>query len=159
MAGVFSGYLKTKNGTELMTTVPYPIGAIYISVDETNPTQLFGGTWEQIKDTFLLACGNKYIAGNTGGEETHVLTNNELPKVTGSFQSRQTNDLNILDVYGDGGCFSYTPNGGERWNIQIPGSGASVNNNALITFDNGGKNQAHNNMPPYLAVYMWKRIA
>ena len=137
----------------------YPVGSIYITVNATNPSVLFGGTWEQIKDRFLLGAGDNYAAGNTGGEETHVLTNNELPKVTGSFQSRQTNDLNILDVYGDDGCFSYTPNGGDRWKNQISGSDASANNNALITFDNGGKNQAHNNMPPYLAVYVWKRTA
>lgn len=48
MTNIQSGYLKTKNGIQLMTTVPYPIGAIYLSVDNANPSKLFGGTWEQI---------------------------------------------------------------------------------------------------------------
>lgn len=45
----------------------YPVGAIYMSVNSTNPSTLFGGTWEQIKDRFLLACGSSYANGATGG--------------------------------------------------------------------------------------------
>lgn len=48
-----------------------PIGSVYISVSSTNPSTYFGGTWEQIKDKFLLCCGNTYTAGSTGGEATH----------------------------------------------------------------------------------------
>ena len=49
----------------------YPVGSIYMSVNNTSPSTLFGGTWEQIKDTFLLSAGNTYTAGNTGGSATH----------------------------------------------------------------------------------------
>ncbi len=52
MTNIQSGYLKTKNGTQLFSTVPYPIGAIYLSVDSTNPSKLFGGTWELIDKEF-----------------------------------------------------------------------------------------------------------
>ena len=159
MPSINYGYLKTKNGTQLMSTNPYPVGAIYLSVNETSPSEIFGGEWEQIKDTFLLACGNKYNNGSTGGEENHTLLKEELPKIAGQFQTRQVNGLNIVDIYNDGGCFDYTQNGGDQWTMQIENTGASTNRNALISFDNGGKNQSHNNMPPYLAVYMWKRIA
>ena len=38
----------------------YPVGAIYMSVNNTNPGNLFGGTWEQIKDRFLLSAGDTY---------------------------------------------------------------------------------------------------
>src|SRR5574344_2262482 len=64
----------------------YPIGSIYISVNNTNPTTYFGGTWEQIKDKFLLCAGDSYTAGSTGGNKTHyhsteshTLTINEIP--------------------------------------------------------------------------------
>lgn len=59
----------------------YPVGSIYISVNAANPSAIFGGTWEQIEDRFLLASGTKYAAGSTGGsadasipEHTHDIT-------------------------------------------------------------------------------------
>ena len=57
----------------------YPIGSIYMSIDDVNPNELFGGTWIKIENRFLLASGSKNI-GITGGEETHILNTNELPK-------------------------------------------------------------------------------
>lgn len=57
----------------------YPIGSIYMSVNNVNPSTVFGGTWEQIKDKFLLACGDTYNNGATGGEATHTLTSDEIP--------------------------------------------------------------------------------
>ena len=57
----------------------HPIGSIYRSVNATNPATLFGGTWEQIKDCFLLSAGDTYAAGSTGGEATHKLTVAEMP--------------------------------------------------------------------------------
>nr|DAM44134.1 MAG TPA: baseplate protein [Caudoviricetes sp.] len=57
----------------------YPVGSIYMSVNSVSPATLFGGTWERIKDQFLLAAGDKYAAGKTGGEATHTLTENEIP--------------------------------------------------------------------------------
>ena len=49
----------------------YPIGAVYISINSTNPGTLFGGTWEQIKDKFLLSCGDEFVNGTTGGSMVH----------------------------------------------------------------------------------------
>ena len=57
----------------------YPVGSIYMSVNSTNPKTLFGGTWVQIKDRFLLAAGTTYKAGATGGEAAHTLTASEMP--------------------------------------------------------------------------------
>ena len=52
----------------------HPVGSIYISENSTSPATLFGGTWERVKDRFLLAAGDTYSAGSTGGSATHTLT-------------------------------------------------------------------------------------
>ena len=65
--------------SQAITSAVYPVGSIYLSINSTNPSTLFGGTWEQIKDKFLLACGDTYTNGSTGGEATHTLTTNEIP--------------------------------------------------------------------------------
>lgn len=116
----------------------YPVGSIYISTASTNPGTLFGGTWQRIEDTFLLAAGTSYAAGSTGGEASHTLTVEEIPGHT------HTVPYNLEAWRGSGG------------NIRNPvtnGSGGSV------TSDSTGGGQAHNNMPPYLAVYVWERTA
>ena len=57
----------------------YPVGSIYISVNNNSPSLLFGGTWVQIQDTFLLAAGSTYTGGSTGGAATVTLTATEIP--------------------------------------------------------------------------------
>ena len=119
----------------------YPIGSIYMSVNSTNPSNYFGGTWEPIKDTFLLACGDTYEAGEVGGEVEHTLTIEEMPKhrhhLVGTQFHQSGNTHNIW----------VTANEGINWDI--------TDHEANYT----GGSQPHNNMPPYLAVYVWKRIA
>ena len=56
----------------------YPIGSIYISVNSVSPAILFGGTWVQIENTFLLASSNNYIAGTTGGSATNSHTHTQV---------------------------------------------------------------------------------
>ena len=60
----------------------YPVGAIYMSMNSTEPSTLFGGTWEQIEGKFLLGCDSTYTAGSTGGEATHTLVQSEMPAHT-----------------------------------------------------------------------------
>lgn len=71
-------YSKTEIDTMLLSKV-YPVGAIYISVNNVNPGTLFGGTWEQIKDQFLLSSGNSYAVGTTGGSATTTLAIDNIP--------------------------------------------------------------------------------
>lgn len=115
----------------------YPVGAIYISVSSTSPASLFGGTWEQIKDKFLLAAGNLYSAGATGGEAKHTLTADEMPT-----------HAHMETIYAGTGSFSGAL---LDWSSSVGGSQYGT------TY--AGGSMAHNNMPPYIAVYMWKRIA
>lgn len=138
----------------------YPVGSIYMSVNQANPELLFGGTWEKIEDRFLLAAGSKYASGSVGGEESHSLTIEEQPKLTGYIQFRQAGEFNILDSFTNvNNCFEYIDHGGNKWGNRMAteANNNDWNKNALVTYNNGGKNMAHNNMPPYLTVYMWKR--
>ena len=124
----------------------YPVGAIYMSVNETDPGELFGGTWERIKDSFLLSSGEVYAPGTNGGEAEHTLTNEELPANMGKFAAmRWPEDL-------EEGIVSATQKATNTAYYQ----GTSYGSGAY-TLSGGG--QAHNNMPPYLAVYVWKRVA
>lgn len=117
----------------------YPVGSIYMSVNATNPSVLFGGTWEQIKDTFLLSAGDKYAAGSTGGEEAHTLTNSEMP----NHRHNITNNNELAPE------LEVTP-------VLLGNSNNGWEGATFTSFEGGG--QAHNNMPPYLTVYMWKRV-
>lgn len=133
----------TIRGNEL-----YPIGSIYLSVDETNPGELFGGTWERIKGRFLLGAGDNgdgwdYTPNTTGGESVHTLTIDEMPSHTHNVEAKMSSD-----------------SGG---NITLSGSGYyadwEMGNGSVTPIKSVGGNSAHNNLPPYLAVYMWKRIS
>ena len=129
---------------------PYPVGSVYMSTESTNPATLFGGTWQAIENRFLFGAGNWYAAGDTGGEATHTLTESELPEIEGQLISRQYFSTGTAT-----GAFSQKNNSG---NVQQ--FGLSNTRAAQVEFDlNFGGGQAHNNMPPYLVVYMWKRTA
>jgi hypothetical protein len=60
----------------------HPVGSLYWSSKNTNPSQLFGGTWTQLKDKFILAAGDTYTNGATGGAATVTLTVNQIPSHT-----------------------------------------------------------------------------
>lgn len=150
------GIVFRNHQNEKIYPCPYmPIGSIYLSVNSTNPSTYFGGKWEQIKDKFLLCCGNTYSAGSTGGEATHKLSIGELP----NHNHKTTTDLGCnglvlrWDNKTSGGTYWGAPLG--EGNYQSSGAYAL---NSLYTTGTGN-NQAHNNMPPYLAVYVWKRIS
>lgn len=120
----------------------YAVGDIFISTNSTSPAARFGGTWEQIKDTFLLASGDTYTAGATGGEAEHTLSVDEIAAHDHPVTSQGYNVTLVgnVPINGHASAWFYSSGGNSR------------------TGSTGG-GQAHNNMPPYLAVYVWKRIA
>lgn len=122
----------------------YPVGSIYMSTENTSPASMFGGTWEQIKDKFLLSAGDTYSAGAIGGEATHKLTVNEIP-VHDHIIKLRTSKTSIGYDYGTSGTNVVT-------------SDASTVSRQSSLVGNTGGGQSHNNMPPYLVVYCWKRI-
>lgn len=144
--------LEGKTVSDLLKLV-YPVGAIYISTVNTNPSTLFGfGTWSQIKDRFLLAAGSTYSAGATGGEAEHTLVYKELPETNGAIVMH--NASYGTNIAGVSGCFtaSYINEGSYR-----NGGGllsADTTSVGKINYSNGGQDKAHNNMPPYLTVYI-----
>ena len=123
----------------------FPVGSIYMSVDSTSPASFLGGTWEQIKDTFLLSAGDTYTNGSTGGSADAVVVSH-------------THTLKSL-----------TDTGFLRWGTNVGGSATYVGPvGGTTTYENGGPTMWNDNtgvdgtgknMPPYLVVYMWKRTA
>lgn len=119
----------------------YPIGAVYISASETDPKTLFGGTWMRIKDRFLLAAGDTFAAGKTGGEASHTLTVAEMP------------------AHGHSLFYDYS-SGTQTFGYQFSSKGErSVVKESSSGIGESGGGGAHNNMPPYLAVYVWRRTS
>ena len=148
---VANGAVKT---ADLLNKV-YPVGAIYMSVNDTTPASFLGGTWEQLEDRFLLGCGNTYTPGLTGGEATHKLTVNEMPSHThrvwsGTGKTSNSAGLGYNYCYSIGGCDNDTTS--KSW---MSKTGAK----SQPLLENTGGGSAHNNMPPYLVVFMWKRTA
>lgn len=186
----------------------YPIGSIYMSVNDTSPQILFGGTWEQLKDKFLLGSGDTYSGGSEGGEASHTLTTAEMPSHTHTGPSHShTFTGSEVSTGNQSANHTHTVNGGSHSHraryklaaasgsgLHAPDSSTStwkdkgtwiendgghthtVGNNSVnhshkvtakgtISKDgtgatgSAGSGSAHNNMPPYLTVYMWKRTA
>ena len=114
----------------------YPVGSIYMSVNEADPAALFGGTWERIRDRFLLAAGDTYENGAVGGEGEHTLTVEEMPSHTHASQG-------------------YAYAGGSGAYTVLATNGNDTDKTTLPT----GGGQPFSIMPPYLAVNMWQRTA
>jgi len=127
--------MKDIEGNSVYPCPYYPVGSIYMSVNNINPANFFGGEWEQIKDKFLLACGNTYTNGATGGNKSVTLQNSNLP----------SRAMVRIQVTNKNGC---------ACNTSITGWANICLADAGIT-----SNQAFSIMPPYLAVYVWKRTA
>lgn len=145
----------------------YPVGSIYLSVVNTSPSIIFGGTWEQIEDTFLLAAGSTYSAGTTGGEASHTLSLTEMPSHIHEVRNQYIqNSLGEITKDKTGfllkeSSISYTTEGTTYHGAASAayfgktGYTGGVGSNHI----EAGEIQPHNNMPPYLTVYMWKRVS
>ena len=120
----------------------YPVGSIYTSINSTNPSTLFGGTWTSW-GTGRVAVGvdisdtSFNMVEKTGGAKTHTLTVTEMPSHDHSFPYR-------------GNTFTSTVSSG------VPGAWYADTN---VTTGLRGGGSAHNNLQPYITCYMWKRTA
>lgn len=126
----------------------HPIGSIYQSIDNTDPSILFGGTWERIEGRFIMGASDTYPAGSTGGEAAVALTEENNGPHTHIFEKLVT------------GASDTNPEG----NTVQRGHGTNGSNNVLRYPDNfqlstSGEGQPHNNIPPYYSMYIWRRVA
>lgn len=124
---------------------PYEVGDILTTENATPPAQRWPGTsWAQIQDRTLIGAGGAYSVGGEGGEAQHTLTVEEMPSHNhgapfGSYLMTDAGSATELEGVNGGVSFS-----------NIGRSGLT---------GNSGASQPHNNMPPYRAVYIWRRTA
>ena len=190
-----------------------------MSVNAKSPADIFGGTWEALdQGRVLIGAGMSHPAGETGGEETHTLSVEEMPshdhscsndgshshggsavsagehthtrgtmEITGQTTAVGTKNTTDDDypnrnkgafyqgsaseaIYGTGGTQWDFHNinfaASRTWQGSTSSAGShshslSINSNGDHTHSIGsaGSGAAHNNMPPYLSVYMWRRTA
>ncbi len=153
------------HGKEILDYV-YPIGSIYLSTSHISPETLFGGKWQQLQNRFLLGAGSHYANGHTGGESTHKLSVDELPKHshdTPFFNNMDKESKNdFVGVFGKGMTVSQALKQTGKsstiemwWKDQFNTAEGSEHS---YRTSSTGSNKAHNNMPPYIVVNMWKRI-
>lgn len=188
MSGIF-GFRSNKTKAPI-ADMGFPVGSIFLTVNSANPGTYLGGTWVQIKDRFLLACGDTYNAGATGGASTVKLTaaQSGMPAHSHGFTqpSVALGSHNHSALPDDSYYVTSTAPG--SWNVHTNAiAGGELRIDTLKTDDykfshaqktstvnlgtktaTGGAVQehaaqgassAHDNMPPYLAVYVWQRTA
>lgn len=126
-----------------MVDVIYPVGSIYISVNDVDPSTLFGGTWERIEDKFLLASGSAYSPGSTGGQASHAHTSpvgyNTSNKLLGVSYAKGSETYQVNGAYAATSETVTTGTGSYSWRLP--------------------KTDTQSNLPPYLAVYVWQRVS
>jgi hypothetical protein len=129
-------YRATPLPQESIRDYIYPVGSVYISWSHVDPADLFGGTWERIENAFLWGVDSSGTIGQTGGEKTHTLTVSELP------------------AHSHGSVYSGNA-AGTKTHAWLASGGSSMAYGTVST----GSGAAHNNMPPYVQVSIWRRTA
>lgn len=130
--------------TEILDMI-YPVGSIYISISSSNPSYIMGGTWQRFANGKTLVGIDEYdsdfnFPNRTGGAKTHTLTTSEMPSHSHGFNGNKM----VGNGYGDGPA-NVTASGG--WFQLHPSTSTE------------GGSQPHNNLQPYVTVYMWRRTA
>lgn len=181
----------------------YPVGSIYMNVNNVEPSAIFGGSWERMPSgRMLVNSGDGFNLNEVGGEKEHRLVEDEIPSHKHNIQTNISFTVpnagehyhaigTIIDNNGDfitsdsnrsmrngfklpeskywtgwngskHGNDRYQKSDNEGYNLftSINKQTGTTNINKDISADTGviGKNQPHNNMPPYIVVNMWKRI-
>ena len=149
--------LKEINKTNIITKAEfkkdlwekvYPIGSYYWSEKNTSPSDIFGGSWTKIRGTFLFASDSNHDVGDTGGEETHTLTINEMPRHSHEYEKFCHKSFSSFNIpSGESYIFPHNTKNDEDYD------------KFLYTYSTTsvGGGCSHNNMPPFLTANCWKR--
>lgn len=139
----------------------YPVGSIYLSVNGTNPTNYFGGTWNLFGEGRTLVCvssneGEFNTVEKTGGEKYHTLSQNEMPNHSHGMDAHRHLTYKTYKIKYTKGTLNAAFTGDS-----VDGLSGSTNYSdyASSNISATGGGQAHNNMMPYITCYIWKRVA
>ena len=166
----------TLNGKDIFTIDKvYPIGSIYMSVNSTSPATLFGGTWVRWGNGRIpIGVDTSQTEFNTvektGGEKTHTLTAAEMPQHNHSISAQtvattsngaHTHSAKYSNTANSNGSAARVNGNGNLEGYPINSNGAHTHNVTIPAHntDSKGSGTAHNNLPPYITCYMWKRTA
>lgn len=137
----------------------YPVGSIYMSVNNVSPASFLGGTWVALQDTFLIGAGNDYSVNSTGGSTTH---SHKYGIQAGAYWADT-----IFENDSNAGTLNYDTNGNFTitqateigvYNVDTNGnSSASKKTVSAAHIRSISQSEYVSTLPPYLAVYMWKR--
>ena len=161
-------------GGGTMTSCPFPIG--YGGFFQTDPNTIYSGTkWEQKKDVFILAAGDTYPAGSTGGEAQHTLTVEEMPnhdhvEMANNSYSDPHGLSWLVDTSesGNDAGFIFDLNKFNPWKNAVSSKTGVTSTAGVADWTEKGKaigtaisggSQPHNNLPPYFAMPFWVRTA
>lgn len=133
----YRGLKKLLPADEMLNLV-YPVGSIYMSVNSTDPGTLFGGTWAQLENRFLLGAGSSYTAGDTGGSANAIVPYHN--HIALRYTSQKLGSGTV----------------GARIYTALSTNGDNTGGTSYAGTDG---NTVGANMPPYLVVYIWKRTA
>ena len=201
-------YISNYTGTEIDSSVAltkqiidiiYPVGSIYMSVNNVSPATFLGGTWTALQDRVLIGAGNSYAVNSTGGSATTTLTTLNMPTHTHIFTGNQVTTSSAGSHTHNWGTVTHGSNTFQFFNADSASGGNWVGDtqfmiaakrnqagtsglgnilstsnlmtgNPLIadgvhthtvtatgTNSSTGSGASFSNLPPYLAVYMWKR--
>ena len=147
----------------------YPIGSICMFKANINPNELYGGTWARIEGKFILGANDSiYPLGSEGGEAVHTLTENEIPSHNHgeNYESLEGYMWNIASQ-GITDTSSLAAKGIVSTD-KVEGHGYAANLtekavdgfkiDAKHTHNSVGGGKSHNNMPPYVALYIWTKV-
>lgn len=129
----------------------YPVGSYYITESSTTPASLFGGSWIRVSNSFLYGAASQSAVGQTGGEADHVLTIDEMPN-----HAHKPHGYTWITSQGsNSGDIEATRVGGRNaFGIEFM---RDYDQNRYTSYTGGGA--AHNNLPPYRRVNLWRRTA